>query len=153
MLLYVRNRRHNVSPSEREGSTGLIGMVITVLTSPLYASSFLATLLRRPARFVVTAKGASTSADSLFTFRRHLQWAVLFAGALIASVVRGYATPQSCLWPGVALVICVLPVLMWLVDGRRSPDRPAPPHPPPGRIPTKTELLLQETTKMEAVRP
>jgi cellulose synthase/poly-beta-1,6-N-acetylglucosamine synthase-like glycosyltransferase len=153
MLLYVRNRRHNVSPSEREGSTGLIGMVITVLTSPLYASSFLATLLRRPARFVVTAKGASTSADSLFTFRRHLQWAALFAGALIASVVRGYATPQSCLWPGVALVICVLPVLMWLVDRRRPPDRPAPPHPPPGRIPTKTELLLQETTKMEAVRP
>jgi hypothetical protein len=152
MLLYVRNRRHNVSPSEREGSTGLIGMVITVLTSPLYASSFLATLLRRPARFVVTAKGASTSADSLFTFRRHLQWAVLFAGALIASVIRGYATPQSCLWPGVALVICVLPVLMWLVDRRHSPDRPAPPR-SPGRSPTKTELLLQETTKMEAVRP
>ncbi|HEY0806127.1 MAG TPA: cellulose synthase catalytic subunit, partial [Pseudonocardiaceae bacterium] len=152
MLLYVRNRRHNVSPSEREGSTGLIGMVITVLTSPMYASSFVATLLRRPARFVVTAKGASTSADSLFTFRRHLQWAVLFTGALIASVVRGYATPQSCLWPGVGLLICVLPVLMWLATSRRSPDRPVPP-PPPGRIPTKTELLLQQTTTMEPVRP
>jgi hypothetical protein len=154
MLLYVRNRRHNVSPSEREGSTGLIGMIITVLTSPMYASSFIATLLRRPARFVVTAKGASSSADSLFTFRRHLQWAVLFAGALITSVIRGYATPQSCLWPGVGLLICVLPVVLWLTTGRgsRDPDQRVPP-PPAGRPPTKTELLLQETTTMEAVRP
>jgi cellulose synthase/poly-beta-1,6-N-acetylglucosamine synthase-like glycosyltransferase len=152
MLLYVRNRRHNVSPSEREGSTGLIGMVITVLTSPMYASSFIATLLRRPARFVVTAKGASSSADSLFTFRRHLMWAVLFSGALTASVIRGYATMQSVLWPGVSLLICLLPVLIWLTTGRRAPNKPAPPA-PTGRVPTKTELLLQETTTMETIRP
>jgi cellulose synthase/poly-beta-1,6-N-acetylglucosamine synthase-like glycosyltransferase len=153
MLLYVRNRRHNVSPSEREGSTGLIGMVITVLTSPMYASSLIATMLRRPARFVVTAKGSSSSADSVFTFRRHLMWAVLFSGALITSVVRGYASVQSCLWPGVSLLICLLPVLLWLTSGRgHSTDGPTPP-PPSGRAPTKTELLLQETTMMETIRP
>lgn len=151
MLLYVRNRRHNVSPSEREGSTGLIGMIITVLTSPMYASSFIATVLRRPARFVVTAKGASTSADSLFTFRRHIMWAVVLAGALTASVIRGYATLQSMLWPGVGLLICLLPIVMWLATRGRSPGRPA--SPTPGRKPTKTELLFQETTMMETIRP
>lgn len=152
MLLYVRNRRHNVSPSEREGSTGLIGMIITVLTSPMYASSFIATLLRRPARFIVTAKGASSSTDSWFTFRRHIMWALLLAGALTASVIRGYATPQSMLWPGVGLVICLLPIVLWLATRGRSPDRPTAP-PPPGRKPTKTELLFQETTMMETIRP
>jgi cellulose synthase/poly-beta-1,6-N-acetylglucosamine synthase-like glycosyltransferase len=157
MLLYVRNRRHNVSPSEQEGSAGLIGMVMTVLTSPLYAASFVATLLRRPARFVVTAKGASTSTDSLFTFRRHLQWAVLFAGAITASVIRGYATPQSCLWPGLALVICVLPVVLWLTHGRRRasvdtavlelPVRPLPVELPPA-VP---EIPLQKSNTRESV--
>ena len=136
MLLYVRNRRHNVSPSEQEGSPGLVGMMMTVLTSPLYAASFLATLLRRPARFVVTAKGASTSTDSLLSFRRHLQWAVVFTVAIIASIIRGYATPQSCLWPGLALVICLVPVSLWLTERRQSttvdaaaPDVPAPAQP------------------------
>jgi cellulose synthase/poly-beta-1,6-N-acetylglucosamine synthase-like glycosyltransferase len=160
MLLYVRNRRHNVSPSEREGSAGLAGMVMTVLTSPLYAASFVATLLRRPARFVVTAKGASTSTDSLFTFRRHLQWAVLFAGAMVASVVRGYATPQSCLWPGLALLICLLPVLLWLTHGRSRapaavtatvPDGPAPVW-PVDEYPADREIPLQTTNTRESVR-
>jgi cellulose synthase/poly-beta-1,6-N-acetylglucosamine synthase-like glycosyltransferase len=154
MLLYVRNRRHNVSPSEQEGSAGLAGMVMTVLTSPLYAASFVATLLRRPAKFVVTAKGASTSADSIFTFRRHLQWAVLFAGAIVASVVRGYATPQSCLWPGLALLICVAPTLLWLAKGRGSTQPTEPPQPPrpSEQGSAEPEIPMQKTTTtMESV--
>jgi cellulose synthase/poly-beta-1,6-N-acetylglucosamine synthase-like glycosyltransferase len=151
MLLYVRNRRHNVSPSEHEGSTGLIGMTITVLTSPIYAASFVATLLRRPARFVVTAKGASTSTDTLFTFRRHLQWAALFAAALIASVVRNYATPQSVVWPVISLVACVTPVLMWLFTARRAPQPPSDPTPDRRRL-TRTQLLNQQTVMLEVPR-
>jgi cellulose synthase/poly-beta-1,6-N-acetylglucosamine synthase-like glycosyltransferase len=161
MLLYVRNRRHNVSPSEQEGSAGLVGMVMSVLTSPLYAASFLATVLRRPARFVVTAKGASTSVDSLFSFRRHLQWAVLFAVAMIASVIRGYATPQSCLWPGLAVMICLLPVLLWLTQDRRpaevdaAVDVPAPAVPvdrlPAEQLPAGSEIPLQKTNTRESV--
>jgi cellulose synthase/poly-beta-1,6-N-acetylglucosamine synthase-like glycosyltransferase len=161
MLLYIRNRKHNVSPSEPEGSAGLPGMVMSVLTSPMYAASFLATLLRRPARFVVTAKGASTSSDSLFTFRRHLQWAVLFAAAIIASVVRGYATPQSCLWPGLALVICLIPTSLWLTQGRQrtkvdatvtatATDVPAPAL-PVDQLPADREIPLQKTNTRESV--
>lgn len=158
MLLYVRNRRHNVSPSEQEGSAGLVGMMMTVLTSPLYVASFLATLLRRPARFVVTAKGASSSTDSLFSFRRHLQWAVVFVAAMTASVIRGYATPQSCVWPGLALVICLVPVLLWLIQGRRTavveaavPEVPAPAQ-PVDQLPHKREIPLQKTNTREPVR-
>jgi cellulose synthase/poly-beta-1,6-N-acetylglucosamine synthase-like glycosyltransferase len=153
MLLYVRNRRHNVSPSEQEGSAGLAGMVMTVLTSPMYAASFLATLLRRPARFVVTAKGASTSRDSVFSFRRHLQWAVLFIAAITASVVRGYATPQSCLWPGLALLICLVPVVLWLTHGR-APVRVAasvPAQAPPVARVLSGEIPLQTTNTRESV--
>jgi cellulose synthase/poly-beta-1,6-N-acetylglucosamine synthase-like glycosyltransferase len=157
LLLYVRNRRHNVSPSEQEGSPGLAGMMMTVLAAPLYAASFVATLLRRPARFIVTAKGASTSRDSLFTFRRHLQWAVVFTASIVASIVRGYATPQSCLWPGLALVICLVPVGLWLTENRRSAtvdaaalDVPAPAR-PADQSPVGHEIPLQKANTRESV--
>lgn len=74
LWLYVRNRRYNVSPYEVEGSSGLKGMMMSTIASPIYAASLIATLLRLPARFIVTPKGQSTSADGLFTFRRHIQW-------------------------------------------------------------------------------
>ncbi len=119
MWLYVRHRRYNVSPYETEGSMGLHGMVMSVLASPMYASSLIAAVLRRPAKFVVTAKGTSSSQDTVVTFRRHLQWAVILAGALVAAGMLGYATPASCLWPGVSLLACLLPVLIWGRHSRR----------------------------------
>ncbi len=118
MWLYVRHRRYNVSPYETEGSLGLHGMVMSVLASPMYASSLIAALLRRPAKFVVTAKGASSSEDTVVTFRRHLLWAAILAGALIGSMELGYATPASFLWPAVSLLVCQIPVLLWCLAGR-----------------------------------
>jgi cellulose synthase/poly-beta-1,6-N-acetylglucosamine synthase-like glycosyltransferase len=149
MWLYVRNRKHNVSPSELQESTGMIGMVMTVFTSPLYAASFLATVLRRPAKFVVTPKGATSGGDSLFTFRRHLQWAVWFAGAIVAAVILGYAEPQSVLWPAMSLIVCLMPVIIWRVTKNRR-DEPKSPTQPAKR--TRTELMRQETMMMEATR-
>ena len=62
--LYVYNRRHNVSPHEAEGSSGLAGMIISALTAPIYVSSLVAAVLRRKGGFVTTPKGdAVTSAD------------------------------------------------------------------------------------------
>ena len=152
MLLYVRNRKHNVSPSEHEGSTGLLGMVVTVLTSPIYAGSLVATLLRRPARFVVTAKGVSSSTDTVLTFRRHLQWAALFAAALVVSVVRDYATPQSVVWPTISLLACLAPLGMWLATRRRPAPPPAAPTPDRRQL-TRTQLLNQQTVMLEVPRP
>lgn len=144
--LYVRNRRHNVSPSELEGTSGLRGMLMSVLTSPIYTSSLVAALLRRPARFVVTAKGKSASTDTWWTFRGHLQWAILLAGALAASALLGYATPESCLWPALSLLVCLTPIALWRIE-RRRPTRTGQPN----ATLTRTELMKQKTKIVEAI--
>ncbi len=62
--LYVWNRRHNVSPHERPGSSGVHGMFISMLSTPVFVSSLGGALTRRNSRFVVTAKGDATSATA-----------------------------------------------------------------------------------------
>ncbi len=122
--VYIRNRRYNVSPYEQEGSPGIRGMAMSVLSAPIYASSLIATILRRPAKFVVTPKSDARTRDRLITFRRHLQWAVVLAGALVASVWLGYASVEVMMWPALALVISLTPVAIWLLE---SDHTDAPP--------------------------
>ena len=62
LWLYIRNRRYNVSPYEDGDSPGLRGMIMSVLSAPIYATSLFATVLRRPARFVVTPKSRRPTA-------------------------------------------------------------------------------------------
>jgi cellulose synthase/poly-beta-1,6-N-acetylglucosamine synthase-like glycosyltransferase len=116
LWLYLNNRRYNVSPYEPPGSRGLKGMLMSVLSAPLYAVQLLSTLGRRPARFVVTPKGASSSSDGLRTFRNPIGWAVLLIAAIAVSFARGYASPAALLWPLAGLVICALPLLLWRLD-------------------------------------
>jgi hypothetical protein len=122
--LYVWNRRYNVSPYEVEGSFGVVGMLMSVLASPLYASSLISTVLHRPARFVITPKGTAANADHLATFRRHLQWGALLGGALLAAVALHHASLAACFWPLLAFSVCVTPVLLWRA-GLRSTRRAA----------------------------
>ena len=56
-VLYRFMRRHNVSPHEPAGSSGLSGMVVSALTAPIYARSLLKVVFRRKLSFNVTAKG------------------------------------------------------------------------------------------------
>ena len=44
-LLYRFMRRHNVSPHEPAGSSGLSGMLVSALTAPIYARSLIKVLL------------------------------------------------------------------------------------------------------------
>ena len=118
--LYVWNRRYNVSPYEVEGSFGVVGMLMSVLASPLYASSLISTVLRRPARFVITPKGTAANADHLATFRRHLQWGALLGGALLAAVTLHHASIAACFWPLLAFSVCITPVLLWRGGLRRA---------------------------------
>ena len=57
-LLYRFMRRHNVSPHEPAGSSGLSGMLVSALTAPIYARSLIKVVLRRKLSFNVTAKGS-----------------------------------------------------------------------------------------------
>ena len=143
LWVYLRNRRYNVSPYEPEGSSGVKGMLMSIFASPIFASSMVATILRLPARFVVTPKGLSTSADHILTFRRHLQWAVILVAAIVASVFLGFATPAVLLWPSVALVACLTPPVLWIVErvvGRR-PALVAEPVGAEGKVGATTESL------------
>ena len=123
LWLYLNNRRYNVSPYEPAGSRGLKGMLMSVISAPLYAVQLLSTLGRRPAKFVVTPKGASSSRDGLRTFRNPIGWAVLLIGAIAVSFARDYASWPSLLWPVVALIVCLLPIVVWRLEPVLDHDR------------------------------
>ena len=116
LWVYLRNRRYNVSPYEAEGSSGVKGMLMSIFASPIFAASLIATLLRLPARFVVTPKGLSSTSDHILTFRRHLQWALVLVVAIVTSIVMGYAAPAVLLWPVVALCACLAPPALWIIE-------------------------------------
>lgn len=114
LWVYIRNRRYNVSPYELDGSTGFRGMAMSVLCAPIFASSLVATVLRRPAKFVVTPKNSAASPDRPVTFRRHLQWSVLLIAAIGTSFAMGYANVDVLMWPVLALLISLTPFAIWL---------------------------------------
>ncbi|MEV0727570.1 glycosyltransferase family 2 protein [Polymorphospora sp. NPDC050346] len=134
LWLYLSNRRYNVSPYEAEGSAGLKGMLMSVISAPIYAAMLVSTFLRRPARFVVTPKGESSSSDGLRTFRNHIGWMVVFAGALGVAFALGHAAPAALLWPTVALLVSITPIVLWRREvwqskraGQARPARPGTP--------------------------
>jgi len=118
--VYIRNRRYNVSPVERDGSPGLPGMAMSVIAAPIFAGALIATLLRRPARFVVTPKGRSATGDRLSTFRWQLGWAALLVSGLAFAVYRGWAVLEVVMWPSLAVAVCLAPVAIWLFERRAA---------------------------------
>ena len=119
--LYFWNRRHNVSPHERQGSSGVAGMFISTLSTPIYVSSLAAALMRRRRGFVVTAKGGSRSVDSLGTFRVHLRWAAVLSLPLVVSLaVHPVATPWMYLWTVLGLCVCLVPLAIWRLEMPRT---------------------------------
>ncbi|WP_432572374.1 glycosyltransferase family 2 protein [Kineococcus sp. SYSU DK005] len=124
LWIYVSNRRHNVSPFEKEGSFGVSGMLMSIFATPVYAGAFLKTLLRLPAKFAVTPKGSASSADGLFAFRLHLFWLGWFVVAIALSIVNGNARAASLMWPIVSIVVLSAPLVLNRVHARRA-DRAA----------------------------
>jgi cellulose synthase/poly-beta-1,6-N-acetylglucosamine synthase-like glycosyltransferase len=115
-LLYRFMRRHNVSPHEPAGSSGLSGMLVSALTAPIYARSLIKVLVRRRLSFNVTAKGSSTGADRLWTFRYSLMWAAVPIVILTVAALRHRPYPMMMVWTGVILTVCLAPIGIWLYD-------------------------------------
>ncbi len=113
LALYFWNRPHNVSPHEKQGSSGISGMFISLLSTPIYVASFISTVTRRRTNFVVTPKGDSASPDRLGTFRLHLWWAMLFAAALIVSEILGHTHSAMRVWSALTLVVTLIPITLW----------------------------------------
>jgi cellulose synthase/poly-beta-1,6-N-acetylglucosamine synthase-like glycosyltransferase len=119
-LLYRFMRRHNVSPHEPAGSSGLSGMLVSALTAPIYARSLIKVVLRRKLPFNVTAKGSSASPDRLWTFRYSLMWAVVPIVLMTIAVIRRRPYPMMMAWTGVILLVCLAPIAIWLFDRART---------------------------------
>jgi cellulose synthase/poly-beta-1,6-N-acetylglucosamine synthase-like glycosyltransferase len=122
-LLYRFMRRHNVSPHEREGSSGLSGMLVSALTAPIYARSLLKVAFGRPLTFNVTAKGSSASPDRLWTFRYSLMWAVVPIAILAIALVHRRPYFLMMVWTLIVLGVCLAPIAVWLFDRTRSRRR------------------------------
>ncbi|MER6301934.1 cellulose synthase catalytic subunit [Kitasatospora sp. NPDC001539] len=145
LLLYTWNRKHNVSPHEPAGSSGVAGMLMSALCGPVYAASLLQALVRRRSRFVVTPKGREASTDRLGTFRFHLFWALVFGGAVIASHFTGYDHVAMRTWACIALVLTVLPPLILAGDAvRRRRARPTATLTVTGDRGTAPEVVLEK---------
>jgi cellulose synthase/poly-beta-1,6-N-acetylglucosamine synthase-like glycosyltransferase len=114
--LYRFMRRHNVSPHEPAGSSGLSGMLASALTAPIYARSLIKVLLRRKLSFNVTAKGSSASPDRLWTFRYSLMWAVVPIVIILVAIVNRRPYLMMMTWTAVILAVCLSPVGIWLFD-------------------------------------
>ncbi|AEV86459.1 glycosyl transferase [Actinoplanes sp. SE50] len=127
--LYLWNRRHNVSPHEEAGSSGLTGMLLSTLCAPVYVTAFRQTVLRQQAGFVVTPKGDSASPDRVATFRSHLCWAAVFAALLVTAVVTGRTGGLMWLWPSLNLALCLAPPVLWATAAKPPAPVAAAPIP------------------------
>ncbi len=115
-LLYRFMRRHNVSPHEPAGSSGLSGMLVSALTAPIYARSLIKVAFRRKLSFTVTAKGSASSLDGLWTFRYSLLWAGVPMAILAVALLRHRPYPMMIGWTAVILLVCLAPIAIWLFD-------------------------------------
>jgi cellulose synthase/poly-beta-1,6-N-acetylglucosamine synthase-like glycosyltransferase len=112
--VYVWNRRHNVSPHEPEGSSGLSGMVMSAMAAPIYAQALADAVLRRRSRFVVTPKGEAASPERFRTFLPHLSWSLLFLTIIAYGLVHlRTVSPIGMAWSGVGLALAIAPVAWW----------------------------------------
>jgi len=110
--VYFWNRKHNVSPHEQEGSSGVAGMLMSAMSAPVYVRALWGALRRRDPGFVVTRKG-TVAGDHLGVFRTHLCWAVLLVGVLVASVPLEHAHVAIHSWTVFCAVMCLAPVVLW----------------------------------------
>jgi Glycosyl transferase family group 2 len=126
IVLYALIRKHNVSPHEPTGSTGIRGVAMGAMATPIYATALLAALCCLPARFKVTPKGDAASPDRIWTFRIHLFWALVLGGALVVSFHTGFTYPAIRLWTGLAMVTSAAPMGLWLIESLLARRRPLP---------------------------
>lgn len=119
LVLFLWARRLNVSAQEEAGSSGVGGLLMATMAAPVYAKAVADSALGRPARFVVTPKGAAASADGLGVFRQHCWWALAVGGPLVAALALGNTAPPILAWTVLTLAVCLAPPAISLASRRR----------------------------------
>ncbi len=120
LFVFFWLRRFNLVEHERK-SLGLAGMLLNLVTTPIYLGAGFQQLAGRPLTFKVTAKGRLASGDTLGTFRLHLWWAAFAAATMMAGLVQGHLFPVLYVWMAMTLIIALSPVALWALNGRTSP--------------------------------
>ena len=123
LCLYASNRRYNVSPHEAPGSSGAVGMFMSVMAAPIYVVALVQSAVGRRQGFVITPKGGLQSVDRLSAFRLHLGWAALLIAALVVSVRLDRPQSGMRLWSLTLIVVCLTPLLLSLLERRRGRQR------------------------------
>ena len=146
MAIYFWNRKFNVSPHEEAGSSGASGMLVSILSAPMYVTALVDAVRGRDVPFEVTPKGDDGSPDQVLTFRKNLMWGGLLATTLAASFVLGNDHPSMRLWAVLGIVISFLPVTMWKIAQLRAQRR----SPEPAEDNDALELLLADVHLKES---
>lgn len=116
MGFFAFTQRFNLVEHERR-SWGLAGMALELITAPVYVAAAAAQLAGRPLAYVVTAKGAAATGDTLRTFRAHLGWAAVAAACVGCGLALDHDYPSLYLWAGITLIISIAPIVH-LMSGR-----------------------------------
>ncbi|MFN8109346.1 MAG: glycosyltransferase family 2 protein [Thermoleophilia bacterium] len=124
LVLFLWARRLNVSAQEQAGSSGVGGLLMATMAAPVYTKAIVDCVLGRPARFVVTPKGAAASTDGLGVFHRHGWWALAVGGPLPVAFALGHTALPILSWALLTLAVCIAPVAIALAT--RGPAVPAP---------------------------
>jgi cellulose synthase/poly-beta-1,6-N-acetylglucosamine synthase-like glycosyltransferase len=111
--LWLWLRRFNLADHERF-EFGFAGVGLSLLAGPIYVAAGIASVLRRPLVYAVTAKGSLSSVDSLKSFRVHYIWAGLGSLMLAAGLRAGRVVPLLLFWASGAIVTGLMPPLMLL---------------------------------------
>src|SRR6059058_4940341 len=108
-------RRFNLVEHERR-SWGFAGLLLDLLTGPVYVAAAAAQLAGRPLVYVVTAKGSAATGDTWRTFRPHLLWLAVAAGSLIAGRLLHHDYPALYVWASLTALTCLAPLLQVSFD-------------------------------------
>ena len=109
LFFFQFTQRFNLVEHERR-SRGIAGMVLELITAPIYVAAAAAQLAGRPLAYVVTAKGAAATGDTWRTFRPHLGWAGIAAASLVAGPLLHHNYPSLYLWAGLTVLISIAPI-------------------------------------------
>ncbi|GAA2029673.1 glycosyltransferase family 2 protein [Pseudokineococcus marinus] len=105
-------RRFNLVEHERR-SWGMAGLLLNLVTTPVYLAAAVTAASGRSLAYKVTAKGRLTSGDSLRTFRLHLGWAAFAVACMLAGIAQGHTYAALYVWMTITLATALAPVALW----------------------------------------
>jgi len=140
--IYFWNRRYNVSPHEEEGSSGVLGMIVSILSAPMYVVALVDAIRGRNVPFAITPKGSTSGTDSWRVFRMNIGWGVLMLAGLGAARLLGHTSPAMTTWAVLTVVVSFAPLVIAQLSRLRT-------HLAAGRVAILPSPLGTSTTSGE----